>query len=519
MTKKILFILFLIIFVDCNNQKKLYINTIKSDSYKDYNFFLEKYPSGKYSDEIKQKRLEKDSIEILIGTFLGNESRNYYGDSLPDRLDTIWSFYLGEGLSSAYGYNKIWKGAGWTGQPILVNEKGRLFVVQPAFDYGLHKIDAQTGKEVWCYKFDDILKASPTIYVNRHSNNIENRYIIMQGSRKGWDKDKDSRYCWSFRAISYISGKELWRMNSLPTACYSRDVDGSAIVIDDSAYLALENGIFNVFSPDFSLGSKVDSFTVPKIFKQIQYFTYEDIKAHGDDLVAEASPTYFNNRVYTPSGTGWIYGYNIFKGSTDWQFYIGADLNGTMPLTNDNCLLVPIEKQYIKGNGGVMKIDPSKDPKDAVVWFLPTDTVNWSHWEGGVIGSITVNDKTKASSDPYIAVFVDCKGFLYVVDYMNLQDDTVVLGPDGATMFKTPVVLAKIKLISTIATPIIVKNRILVPCDGALYLYEFSYTNNQFSIQLLDMIDKMSIDATPICWNGRIYLADFNGYLWCLGKQ
>lgn len=519
MYKKILFILILIFFFSCSTEKRIFLKTIKSNSYCEYNAFIKDYPQSKYVKEIEKLRQKKDSIEILISTFLGNENRNFYGDSLPDRLDTIWSFYLGEGLSPAYGYNKIWKGAGWTGQPILAREKGKIFLVQPAFDYGLHKIDAQTGKQVWCYKFDDILKASPTIYVNPHSKDIENRYIVMQGSRKGWDKDKKSDYCWSFRAVSYISGKELWRMNSVPTDCYSRDVDGSAIVIDDTAYLALENGIFNIFSPDYTFGNKIENFITPKIYKQIQYFTDEDIKAHGDDLVAEASPTYFNNRVYTPSGTGWIYGYNVLKGYNDWEFYIGADLNGTMPLTNDNCLLVPIEKQYIKGNGGVLKIDPTQNPKDAVVWFLPTDTINWSHWEGGIIGSVAVNDKTKNENDPYIAVFVDCKGFLYVIDYMNFQKDTLVTGPDGETKYKTPVILAKIKLISTIATPIIVKNRILVPCDGALYLYEFSYKNNIFSIKLLDMIDKMSIDATPICWNGRVYLADFNGYLWCLGKK
>jgi len=72
----------------------------------------------------------------------------------------------------------------------------------------------------------------------------------MQGSRFGYWNDKNDKYIPSFRAISYITGKELWRMNSKKTECYSRDVDGSPIVINDTAYLCLENGLFTIFNPN-----------------------------------------------------------------------------------------------------------------------------------------------------------------------------------------------------------------------------------------------------------------------------
>ena len=32
-------------------------------------------------------------------------------------------------------------------------------------------------------------------------------------------------------------------MNSKKTKCYSRDVDGSAVVVNDTCYIGIENGI------------------------------------------------------------------------------------------------------------------------------------------------------------------------------------------------------------------------------------------------------------------------------------
>src|SRR6187551_3533175 len=38
----------------------------------------------------------QDSIEIRVGTFLGNGSRNYYGDSIGNDLQLIWKSFLGK---------------------------------------------------------------------------------------------------------------------------------------------------------------------------------------------------------------------------------------------------------------------------------------------------------------------------------------------------------------------------------------------------------------------------------------
>jgi outer membrane protein assembly factor BamB len=462
---------------------------------------------------------KQDNIEVLISTFLGNEKRNYYGNEAPAKLDTIWKIYLGEGISPAYGTDKVWKGAGWTGQPLLVRENGELFLIQGAFDYHLKKIKAKTGELVWQYKFEDILKGTGTIWVNKKSNNPETKYIIMQGSRLGFWNTLEDKYIPSYRAVSYITGKELWRINIKKTDCYSRDVDGSSIVVDSLAYLAFENGIFTVFSPNPVYMERLDGMMQPKVLQEITYYNNEDIKLHGSDLVSESSPTIIKNKIYTLSGTGRVYGYNLTTKKNDWEYYIGTDMNGSAPATDDNCLLIPIEKQYMPGSGGVMKIDPSKTGNESVVWFYPTPDKKWFHWEGGIIGSISCNDAYISENDEHFAVFLDVSGELTVLDHKKIDVGKMVLGPDNKTQFKTPKVVAKANIPGTISTPIIIKNKIVAATDEGIFLFELVKNDKGYTLQLLDKVDKLPFDATPIVWDKKVYVASCDGYMYCFGEK
>jgi len=458
-------------------------------------------------------------IEVLISTFLGNAKRNFYGNEAPNKLNTIWKIWLGEGISPAYGTDKVWKGAGWTGQPLLVREDGDLFLVQGAFDYHLKKIKAQTGELVWQYKFEDILKGTGTIWEDKKAINQENKYIIMQGSRLGFWNSYEDKYIPSYRGISYMTGKEVWRLNVKKTDSYSRDVDGSALTIDSIAYLALENGIFTVFDPNPSHLERLDGVMQPKIIQEIKYYNDNDIKLHGDDLVSESSPTYINGRIFTLAGTGTIYGYNIEKKANDWEYYLGTDLNGSAPATDDGCLLIPVEKQYMPGNGGVMKIDPSKTGNESVVWFYPTPAKKWFHWDGGIIGSISCNDFYVADNEPHFAVFLDVSGELTVLDHQKLDKGKKVLGPDSITMFNTPIVIAKANIPGTISTPIIIKDKIVAATDSGLFLFALVKKGKTYNLDLLDKVDGLPIDATPIVWDRKVYIAVRDGYMYCFGNE
>lgn len=458
-------------------------------------------------------------VEVLSSTFLGNEKRNYYGNEAPEKLDLVWKIYLGEGISPAYGIDKVWKGAGWTGQPLLVKENGELYLIQGAFDYHLKKIRASTGEIIWQYKYEDILKGTGTIFENRNASNTQDRYIIMQGSRLGFWNTLDDKYIPSYRAVSYLTGKELWRLNVKKTESYSRDVDASALVLNDTAYITLENGIFTIFDPNPGNQERLDGLMQPKILNEIKYYDANDLNLRGDNIETESSPTFLKGKIYTLSGTGRIYGYNISKKENDWEYYIGTDLNGSAPATDDDCLLIPVEKQYMPGNGGVMKINPAKNGNDCVVWFYPTPNKKWFHWEGGIIGSVSCNDEYADKDEDHFAVFLDVSGELTIVDHQKIEKGKFALGPDSITKFPMPRLIAKANIPGTISSPIIVKNKIIAATDNGLFLYELVKNKKSYELKLLDKVEGLEIDATPVVWDGRVYIAVRDGFMYCFGEK
>lgn len=466
------------------------------------------------SSLVSKRKYEK--IKVVIGTFLGNFERNYYGDSLPDNLEIIWNYDLGTGKTRVGSIIKTWSGAGWTGQPLLVREDSLYFLIQNSYDYHLKKINAQTGKLVWQYKYDDVLKGTGTIWKSPNENDGINQFVVIQGSRQGFNNSLASDIIPSLRAISYITGEELWRYNSERTDSYSRDVDGSTLILNDTAYLGLETGIFIGFDPDHKKADLKDSILQPKVYFTDSLYTKTDKNRHGGNLITESSPSILGNRIYLASGSGHVYGFNLEKKKIDWDFFIGSDIDGSAVVTSDSCLLISIEKQYIAGRGGILKLNPSKEPKDAVVWFFPTENKDFVTWQGGVIGSCGINDSyIKNENDTCIAAFMGIDSYLYIVNHKEIDSTKTVLGFDNVTKYPTPKLIYKEKIGSSISTPIIVDNRLLAATYEAIYLYEF---DKDFNFKLLDSKAYGSFEATPIAHKGKIFIACRNGNLYCLGK-
>lgn len=451
-------------------------------------------------------------IKVINPTYLGNYTRNYYGNKAPDNLKVNWKVHIGKGQSivSAKTGSVLWAGAGWTGQPLLVEEDGKLFIIQGCFDHNLKKIDAETGKTVWSYPFDDILKGTGTIWTQPGSNEL----VILQGSRLGNDKNLYSKIVPSFRAISYSTGKELWRLNSRQTRSYSRDVDASALLLDNLAYIGLENGIFTVLNPDPSLAETKDGILQPKILHEEMLYTPNDATLHGGNLVTEASPSIMNGHIYLASGSGHVYGFNLAKNQIDWDFYIGSDMDGSPVVTSDSCLLISVEKQYIKGQGGILKLDPKKPEGEAVVWYMPSGDKVFSTWLGGVIGTAAINDRYKTTDGSALAAFVAIDGFTYVIKHQEKDVTKKVTGFDAIRQFDTPVTVFKYKTGPSIATPLLTADRLIVPCYNGLYLFSYDSTNN---FKLLAHLPE-SIEATPVVHNGKVYVAARSGYYYCLGQ-
>jgi len=456
-----------------------------------------------------------DSINIFLGTFLGTESRNYYGDSLPNDLQVIWKFEIGGGETNPTGKEvEVWKGAGWTGQPLVVEENGVPYLIQGCYDHTLKKIHAVTGKLVWEYLFDDVLKGTGTIWMNPDTLSGENRIVVLQGARIGLQNNLRTDTIPSYRAISYFTGKEIWRMNVKKGPSFSRDVDGSALIYNDTAYIGLENGFFSVFTP----GTGNTPSTADKNFKSLLYeyplFEKTDIPKHGGELVIESSPCRIKDHIYITTGSGHVYGYHLKTKTVDWDLYLGADLNGSPVVTNDGCIIVTLEKQFIAGKGGAMKIDPSKKPEEAVVWYFPTEDREFASWKGGIVGSVAVNDNYKNEFDRSLACITALDGRLYLVDHKKVNDSILVKGPDGVIEYNTPLLLSKVTIGPTISTPIFVDDKICAASYSGIYIFEII---NNYQLQQKAMY-KGVFEATPTAYHGKVFIASKNGFLYCLGK-
>ena len=451
-------------------------------------------------------------ISLINSTFLGTEGRNYYGNSAPDSLNKIWEYYLGKGkttISRNLG-EREWAGAGWTGQPLLVQEGDTLFIIQGCYDHNLKKINAETGKLVWNYKFDDVVKGTGTIWHFKNAPNLEQSFIIFQGSRLGYGKFLDTKHVPSYRAVSYITGKELWRLDVKMTDSYSRDVDGSCLMHDDTLYIGLENGLFTVIDPKPSSGENKNGMFQPKILSESILYEKKDIANHRKNLVTESSPSKIGDHMYIASGSGHVYGYNLKKDSIDWDFYIGSDIDGSAIVTNDSCLLISVEKQYIKGNGGVFKINPRKKPSECVEWYYPVEGTKISSWEGGIIGSVGVN--INGNQNGNLAAFIDVNGKLNIVEHDKINNDKIVLGPHRTRKYKTPKLIYSENINASISTPIFVGNKLIVAGYNSIRLYEVS----QNRVVLLDKFNA-EFESTPVVHNKRVYIASRNGNFYCLG--
>ncbi len=461
-----------------------------------------------------------DTTEILIGTFRGNDQRNFYGQEAPANLSVVWKLYLGKGRTviSRHLGERIWAGAGWTGQPLLVREQGQLFLIQGAYDHHLKKIEASSGRLIWQYLFDDVVKGTGTIWRNPHPRTPEEAFLILQGSRLGTQHYMDAPHIPSYRAISLLTGRELWRLDSKWTDSYSRDVDGSALIVNDTVYIGLENSLFTLLDPDPAHATLRDSMLQPRILKELRIYHRQDVIAHKYNVVTESSPARLGRAIFITSGSGHVFRYNMDRQVLDWDFYIGSDMDGSPVVTRDSCILVSVEKQYIPGPGGIYKLDPRRPPQQAVVWYFPTLNDNVGSWEGGVIGTAAINDQAPLPGQPPLAAFAGIDGYLYLVRHDSLMPDTLVAGPDSVTRYPVPVLLDRYRIGPSISSPLITGDKLIAASYNGLFLFRIIPDGGSPHLQLLDRFIA-PFEATPIVWEGHIYLASRNGFLYCFGKQ
>lgn len=454
------------------------------------------------------------TITPLVGTFLGDHQRNFYGNRAPKQLRVRWKTHLGSGQTFFRSRLNWMSGAGWTGQPLLMREGRRLILIQGSYDHHLRKLDADTGTVLWKSRLGDAVKSTPTYY-DCGQGPAEQRHVLITGTRHGLGINLRKDPAYALRGISLLTGRELWRHDVVLTDSNSRDCDASAAIYGNRAGIPLENGRFTVFSPDPANAFRGEHGFQPTVFHVSALYRKSDRDTYGYDLAAESSPTLLGPSACIAAGCGRVYAKSMLTGKTTWSIDIGGDLNGSMPLTQDGCLLLAIEQQYLKGPGGLMKLRPHANKRGSVVWFLPWPSHHFCDWEGGIIGSPTINARYGASSPGQgnLCCAVGVDGTMRIIDHTRTVS-AATPSPMGDRLCPMPKVIDEVKLpAGSISTPIFVRDRILIGHDTGLCLFKVS---PEGKLSLLDSLPGPMFDATPVVWDGRVYIASRDGFLYCL---
>ena len=486
---------------------------------------------------------------IKLATFLGTGSRRFYGlGPAPQRLDVIWKTRIGGGWTEGkfQGDPKMyWSGTGWTGQPALVEDGGRLWLLIGGYDHKIHRIDAETGKIVWASDVGDVIKSSPSVVANPHPTSGDDRYLVLAGSRRGLGYPMGDPRIASYRAVTFGSGKEVWRLPVPRTQNYTQDVDASGFLLDGMDYIGIEPGWFYALDPfhtqPWSAGGQTHA--KPVVVHSKLLIATGDVtparthKPDGANLALEASPSLLGDTVFVSSGAGHVYGMRASDLAVVYDYRTRSDMDGTPVTTRSGKLLVAIEKEYIPGHGGVMMLDPTRKGRRSPVWYFPTGDRQVAEWKGGVIGSAAVNDEYGGGDRyPPLAAFIGIDGWLHVVSQDTLAAGTVT-GPDGHTRFRTPVEVWKGWLNAAVSTPIFSQDSLIAAgYDDKVHLYHIDYApaaqgaagalrspdGHWWTVHFGEratFTGGSAFESTPVLWDGRVYIGCRDGYFYCLGDK
>ncbi|MDY6787454.1 MAG: hypothetical protein SVK54_04950, partial [candidate division WOR-3 bacterium] len=304
-----------------------------------------------------------------------------------------------------------------------------------------------------------------------------------------------------------------WRMNIPLTDSYSRDIDGTPLIINNRIYLGAENGYLYKINP-FKTELR-DSIRQPIIDYSVRLYDNGDILAHQWNLVSESSPAYMDSTIYITSGSGHIYGIDINTGKKVFDFKTGSDMDGSPVITGDRKLVCPIEKQYIRGPGGVIKLDPKMEEEKSVLWYFPTGSSIVPGWEGGVIGSPAIYERGPEKN--HLCAFMSVDGYLYVVALNRTVPDSNVIGFDSLTYYPTPEFVYKKYIGGSISTPVFAGEYLIAGgYDCRLRIFKITGMNIRESVSINL---GGGIESTPAVLNSKIYIGCRNGYIYCIGDK
>ena len=369
-------------------------------------------------------------------TFRGNHHRTApaYGtaDVSEKKLDIVWTQEIGE----VRGDGSYFPGAGWTGQPLLVNwpeetrqamgfdtefaEKDLVEVLYPVFEGKVYRLDLATGKQT-----------KPPIDAGcgfKGTGSVDPRGYPLLYAGQGlddMDNDKDTEDCpFRYRIFDLIQNKEVDGWSGDDEVRPRKDwgaFDSSGLVnaAADTLIEPGENGLIYQVKLNTKFDPKAKTVSVDPVLTKLEYKTPVSEK-----FGIESSPVAYRNLLFASDNDGNLVAWDATTMRVLWARDIGDDSDASMVLeeTPQGVYLYHGNTLDARGNAGddnytyLRKIDALSGE---VVWeykvpTVPSDPINGGLLATPVLGEGEISDlvifNVSKTTEPLLCLLNRCLG-------------------------------------------------------------------------------------------------------------
>ena len=282
-------------------------------------------------------------------TFRGNNYRNApaWGTAEVDdrKLSIVWTQDLGE----TRGDNSYWPGAGWTGQPLLVNwpeatrqamgfapefaDKDLVEVIYPVFEGKIYRLDLETGKQT-----RDPIDVKGGV---KGTGSVDPRGYPLLYTGQGLDDMDGEAVPWRYRIIDLIQNKEIAGWSGEDTVRPRKDwgaFDSSALVnaASDTLIEPAENGLVYKAKLNASFDPVARTVSVNPELTKLEYRTPSSHK-----FGIESSAVAYRNLMFASDNDGNLLCWDATSMQVVWVRDVGDDSDASMVLeeTDDGVFL------------------------------------------------------------------------------------------------------------------------------------------------------------------------------------
>ena len=334
-------------------------------------------------------------------TFRGNNYRDapVYGttDVREKKLEVVWTHDTGD----VYAEGSHWAGAGWTGQPLLVNwpeatkqamgleaaqvaDPGFVEVIYPVVDGNVYRLDLATGR-----------RTKPPIatgFAFKGTGSVDPRGYPLLYAGMGLDRNGEVAGEWRYRIFDLIQNKEVSGWNGTDAGA-PRDwgaFDSSALVnaATDTLVEPGENGLVYKVQLNARFDAAARTVSVDPEFSKLAYDT-----PHSSTHGIEGSAAAYRNLMFAGDNDGNIVCWDATTLAVVWALPTGDDTDATVVLedTADGPFLYVGNEVDLRGKAGATTAPATIRKLDALtgaqIWQYEVDAVYNKAVNGGLMAT------------------------------------------------------------------------------------------------------------------------------------